>query len=430
MNSETQNVEKYYAGINNVNNTIVNKYNLMYYLLIVAVLLQGLFFHIVNPTRLTTILLMIDIFVLFMISMSLGYKVESQFLNRYIFAVILLVLVPQTLYGFNLGQNIDDYIDVIKGLIYLFISVPVLKLFLKNRQTDKLLNTITILTTISLLILLINSYTLNEYRISVLPFDYFKMPSTFRGNRIRLYLISDFLSFISIYSFSNILHSKNKINFIFPFVIAIIAEIYIEQTRMILISISASCLIMSTFWIQNRIRRLILSIITILVIIFGYYLEWFNFAFNTFSISNQNLGVSTLYRTIELRYAIKQIVEHPLLGTGMIKNRYIPVSMDGVEIIFDHTDIGLLGSISYIGLIGFFVLFLWPYIRCLKIVKIVPKGEKISRDYIFILGLFTYISLTSLTIIITDNARIFVWPFILAIFEFYKYQNSIRLHSV
>lgn len=398
---------------------MTKKSSLLYFLLTLSILLQNLFFHIVNPTSTTTLLLMVDISLMFMLSYDMSGNGECHYLYRYIMIVFGAVVIPQTAYGFLQGQSVSDYIDVIKGLICILLCIPVLKLFIINGNLDRVLNMIALLTAISLAILLLNSIALNEFGRSLLPFDYFQLPPTGRNKRLRLLLISDFLSFVSIYSFCNFITEK-RIYKLAPFVICLSAEFYIEQTRMIEMAIIVACVIIYARSISKKSYRFLLYFIAGFAWVYGLFAEWFSEFLNSFSIHNASTGVSTLYRIIEWRTAWNLILEHPVLGTGMVKDYRFSVNLTGIPVMYDHTDIGIIGTITYIGLIGTIVLFIAPYIRCCKTFLQIPKENRQNRDVYFYTGLFVYVTVTAVTIIVTDNSRIFVWPFILAVEEFVR----------
>lgn len=393
---------------------MVSTYSIMYVLLAFCVLLQNLFFHIINPTSTTTLLLMFSIISVFIVSQCKSNQSVCRFSYNYIKAIIVVIILPQTIYGFVLGQSINDYIDVIRSMLSILLVVPVLKVMIHDGKVDKVLNMIQLFTIISLGLLLLNSFILNETGIQVVPFDYFAMPPYGRAGRLRLFLISDFLSFVSIYSFANIMTKNRKTYNLIAFAIAVGAEAYIEQTRMILVSIIISCLIMFTTSLKKRNVKILFYFCGVLLFIYGFVGDWYSNIYELFSISNSNYGVSTLYRLKEIAYAPKLILEHPFLGTGMIKNYIMKINVDGLSVAFDHTDIGLLGTITYIGLGGAVVLFIWPFVRMVKTVRRVT----INRDTLFALGLVIYVAVTAATIVITDNARIFAWPFIIATLEF------------
>ena len=398
---------------------MVKKISILYILLAASILLQNLFFHVVNPTSTTTLLLILDIFIMFGMSCCMKKNRECNYLYRYILLVFIVVLLPQTIYGFSQGQTMNEYIDVIKGPIYILLSVPVLKLFMDDKEIDRVVDMIALFTVISLAILLLNSVVLNNVGRSLLPFDYFQMPPNGRNHRLRLLLISDFLSFVSIYSFANFI-KKRRLWSALCFAICLGAEFYIEQTRVIEMSIIAACVIIFSLSINKKRYKYLLYIVASFLLIYGFFSACFGEFFDSFSVQNSTTGVSTLYRTIEWKAAWNLIAEHPFLGTGMVRNYRFSVNPTGVPVMFDHTDIGIIGTITYIGLIGTIVLFVAPYVRCFKTFVQVPNKFRHDRDFYFYTGLYIYVTVTAVTIIITDNSRIFAWPFILAVEEFIR----------
>ena len=79
---------------------------------------------------------------------------------------------------------------------------------------------------------------------------------------------------------------------------------------------------------------------------------------------------------------------------------------------YSYTDIGLIGLISEIGLWSVLV-YIFPVIRFYRITRKVRNEEY----YIFLVGLFTYVLVTSISLIVTDIQRIFAWPILLFTFE-------------
>lgn len=410
---------------------MVNKYHIIYTFLIIGILLQNLFFHMINPSSITTLLLIIDIIVIFLISLNLRkYNYTCIFGKKYIFAIMLFILLPQTIYTFLQGQTVSDYIDVVRPVLSILLILPLLKLFMYDRKLDRVLNMVQLFTIISLILILANSYMLNEYGTSLFPFDYYQMPEFGRNGRLRIYLISDFLSFVAIYSFANVIKKNRRIYNLIVFVIAVVTEAYVEQTRMILIAIAVSCLFMFSISIKKRRWKSILYILTIAMLLYGFIADWYSDWFAIFSISNSMYGLSTISRIIEILYVPKLLSAHPFLGTGMMKDYIIPISFNGINTDFNHTDIGILGTATYIGIYGAVIIFIWPLVRCIKTIMRFAQHNKTCRDCIFASGLVVYITVTSLTIVITDNARIFAWPFVLAVIEFCRYKYAYDFEEI
>lgn len=395
----------------------VSKNRIMYILLCICILLQNRFFHIINPSSTITLLLVAGILLLFMWSITVRAGGATKYLKRYIISVVLIVIIPQSIYAFSLGETMDGYIDVMRGPICLLLSIPVLVFMVKDGSIERVWNMVTTLTVISLSLLMINMFFLNNMGNSILPFDYFQAPDIKRGGWYRILLISDFLSTSAIYMFCKFIYEKrNNIKYFIAFIVCIISEIYIEQSRMIVMSIVAACIVVYAQSLKKNKKWFYFA--AVIFVFVGVYGDWFSSFFSSFSVDNSGLGISTLTRFNEISYAFQLIKQHPLMGTGMVHDYYFIVNGEGLIYQFDHTDIGLLGCFTYIGIAGTLVYFIFPYIRCIKTLKKYEKYNRTDLNFKFMLGIFVYITVTAVTILITDNARIFAWPFILAFFEF------------
>lgn len=397
-------------------------------LLFICILCQNRFFHILNASMGLTVCLIVTIIALFVLALTDKYNNCCCYLYGYYIALTLVLIIPQSIYAFSQGETLEGYIDVIRGIINVLLAVPVFKLFLRKGGMKSTLDMITILTTITLGLLLINSFALNNFSLQVFPFDYYQMPDIRRGSWIRIYLISDFTAFVAIYSFCRLLKKETRtVWYLLSLVICLGSAIYVEQSRMAYMAIIVSCIIAYTR-ILKKWRPVFYFIAGILLII-GMFGGWFDAFFNSFSINNDGLGISTKIRINEFQYAITLISEHPILGTGMVSDYLFDVVNNGFRFEFNHTDIGILGSVTYIGLVGTFVLFIRPYIRLIKTLTQFPVIKQNSFEFCFALGLIVYITITSMTILVTDNARIFVWPFIIAVFEFMRIKTTNRVIS-
>lgn len=398
---------------------VVSKTQIYTVLITACILLQGRFFHILNASQNLTIVLCFCIILAFLVAITDKNASASKWSLQYIILVFLVVVLPQTAYAFVQGETIEGYVDTIRGILNILLLVPILKLINRKQEIHELLDTIMVLTTISLFLLLLNSFFLNNFNIQLMPFEYYARPSTARWNRLRLFLISDFTAFVSIYSFCRYLNKTTRnIRYLVSFLICLITEIYVEQTRMLYMAIMASCILIYARSLKSR--KPIFYFLSAIIAVFGMLGDWFSSFIDIFSVHNETLGISTMIRLREYEYAFETIRAHPFLGSGMVSQYLYDVTIDGFRFQYNHTDIGIIGCITYIGLIGTIVLFIAPYIRMIKTLRVCPYNERDSFEYNFLFGLCVFIGITSFTILITDNARIFVWPFILALNEYVR----------
>lgn len=390
-----------------------------YVLFILCILLEIRAFNIVNASMELTMALLFDVVLLFVLALWDKKINPGKWIYRYIVLVFAVIVIPQTIYAFYQGETIDGYIDVIRHIIFILLAVPLIKYFCRKRSIVELLDVITLLTTITLVLVLVNSFSLNNFGTQLIPFDYFQKPSTGRWGRIRLFLITDFTGFAYIYSFARLIKKESRnILYLTSLVVCLASEIYVEQARMLYMAMIATSIFMYAQALKGK--KIGLYIAAGFMVIFGWMGDWFDSFFSMFSVNNAGVGISSLIRINEVKYAFELIKQHPVLGTGMVAQYLFPVTQDGFYFEYNHTDIGLLGTITYIGLLGASIIFIIPYIRGLRTVWQCSVKDKDSFEYYFLFGLWVYITITSLTVIITDSARIFVWPFVIAINEFLR----------
>lgn len=398
---------------------VITKTQIYYFLIALCILLQNRFFHFANASSTLTMLLIVVIIIGFLMAISDKDGSDINWPFRYMMVLFAVVIVPQTIYAFSQGETIDGYIDTIRGLLNILLLLPVLKYAYQKDSIKGVLDLIAVLTTVTLGFLLINSFMLNNFGVQVFPFDYYAMPDTARGDRLRIYLTSDFAAFVSIYAFCRLLKRESRnVWYLIAFAVCFTDTIYIEQTRAMYFTIIVSCILALAQTIGDR--KKLLYIIAFFVFLIGMMGDWFNAFFALFSVDNPELGVSTAIRIAEYQYSLDLILEHPILGTGMVSDYLFYTVKNGLAIEYNHTDIGIIGCISYIGLIGTIVLFLWPFLRIVKSLRLCPASERESFEYCFMFGICIYLTVTMLTLLITDNSRIFAWPFILATSEFIR----------
>ena len=132
--------------------------------------------------------------------------------------------------------------------------------------------------------------------------------------------------------------------------------------------------------------------------------------FESFAINSVN-GASTLDRLRELRVAFYILRNKGILGLGMINKNVQRHLFSNVTL----EDIGLIGHMVQTG-IWSVPLFIFPMFR---MALILVHGIK-EKFRIFLSTVYIYLLITSISLFILDSPRILMWPFCLALFEFYN----------
>lgn len=252
-----------------------------------------------------------------------------------------------------------------------------------------------------------------------------------RNNRLRLWDLSSMEGFAALWSFYNILYSnKNRIKHFIFLLIIFISLFYVEQTRMMQIAIILSMIVMYIMKDARHKKQLVLRIVlSIVMFLLFIFTGWWQELSMLFSV-NGRYGFSTTVRFDEIDYTLSLIRENPIFGTGLVTAE----TSEHVDFyeghgLFNYTDIGIIGLVAQIGIASIFVYIL-PMIRFLYIL-IKTRKFKNEEPYSYLLGIYIYLVITSISLIITNNKRIFAWPFCLAFYEYWyaQYQNSISTSS-
>ena len=388
-------------------------------LIILCILSQSSFFHLVDSTgmlALTTLLILVTF------SISIIYKIQNPYIDKYILEVICLVFLLQGFYTVLFkNQDIISYITAISPMLAILLVRPLYIAFIKNHNFYDLLDIISFLMNIYMCIIILNAFLININGNVLVNTDYFLQDFGMRSDRLRIMIDSPFQLIMPIYSFSMIIdRAKCKKLHYFTFLIHTFALFYVTQTRILIVTFVITISIMISMKIPQKKYKYILYVFVFFTIVIGLSKGVFDSFFSSFSINNYENGSSTRTRLIELEIAIKNWLKNPILGTGITLDYKMPMSQYGYRFIYNYTDLGLIGSISYMG-ISFIVLFIMPVVRHLRFITHVTKKYRQNKEFIIYIGLLTYICVSSFTILITDNFRIFGWPFVLAILEYLKW---------
>lgn len=253
-----------------------------------------------------------------------------------------------------------------------------------------------------------------------------------RGEGIRLTQPSTLLSFSIILSYSEILkcriqRKRLKSIYILNVLLGIIYLLVVCKTRVLTISVIGTLFLITACISTKDIRKK--SLIIVVLIFSGIIVLNLNSTKEFIKSFNQQESGSVFARKEAISYFTKQFKESMLLGRGFIND------IEGTEAFYivhgpqgylNTTDVGIVGLMCIWGSIGL-VWFFSILIKMINIIiKIYSKGN--LNLAIELIGIFSYIILTSLTLIITDRQRIILLPISLAIFE-YNYKNTLKISN-
>lgn len=339
-------------------------------------------------------------------------KAYGKFTYWYIIFIFIFLIFEYrfTSHIYGNRQVLYDFVNYIKHYFLITLAMPLLYIFTIRNNVKSLLNSVLLLVTITLGLILLHSLFYDWWEIDFLNVSmYTKIIS--RNNRMRIWDLSSLEGLAIIYGSYCLLYEKRKkVMYLLQTAICIAALVYVEQTRMMLISL-ATCILFMIIMKRRKTAEGLLTtgaLILLLGIIGGFYV--IPKLFESFAINSVN-GASTLDRLRELRVAFYILRNKGILGLGMINKNVQRHLFSNVTL----EDIGLIGYMVQTG-IWSVPLFIFPMFR---MALILVHGIK-EKFRIFLSTVYIYLLITSISLFILDSPRILMWPFCLALFEFYN----------
>ena len=218
-----------------------------------------------------------------------------------------------------------------------------------------------------------------------------------------------------IISLSEILQNNIKKSNILSLIVGTIYIIYVSKTRGYLIALTICILSMIYFYKRGFISKIYTTVIVILVgaIIINLPI------ISKYNDLKENDYGSSITRQNAINFYVNQIRNKPLFGMGIIntvnKNDENYSIVRGPYGKFYRDDVGIIGFTNEFGILGL-ILFLNIMVISFNIIKINFKDKSIYNN-IEKVGLFTFLIITTPTLIAMNAERIVYLPFILFMIE-------------
>lgn len=334
----------------------------------------------------------------------------------YILLSIFLFFIPQFIYtSVKYNLTINDYFTTAIKYFFIVWSFPILYLISKDNGYEKILKKINFVVILGYISILGNAILKNYFAFSLFKV----MKWAIKDGKIRLLNLSAFMPLVLIYNWNKIINNEAKKKNWISLIILLLVTVYVEQTRFQIIAIAATMALMYLFKKRKSMKNTLLYFITILLIILSLASGWAGNYISQFS--EEKNGISTSYRMNELNFYLERFNKNKLFGIGLIPQDKI-YSIYRISSYGDMNpdDIGIFGSLGVIGS-GVVLLFIIPMIRWFSISKKVLNTEGMSKDGTLLMGMFIYLLVSSITLFVLNFQRIPLFPFCIAIFEYYNY---------
>ena len=342
----------------------------------------------------------------------------GKFIYIYI-GIIIAFLLFEYKYTMNIYGDLQSFYEFAKynkHYVFVLLAIPLTYVFYVNDDYKKFMNNVLILVTIALGLVLLHAILYNSYGIELLNVGIYTRKLT-RNGRMRMWDLSSLEGMAIIYGLYRFMCDKRKnILYLIQAIICVFSLIYVEQTRMMMIALAASILFLVVKTIKETEEIVAKGIIIVMLCALGGILIVPKL------IDSFNKGISISYRLIEMQFTYRLLQSRGIFGMGLIN-----VSMQkylyyrGIYSNISLDDIGIIGYTAQAGIwsIG---IYLFPMIR---MAWILFHGEK--NDFkVFLWSIYIYLLVTSATLLVIDSQRILMWPFCLALFEFYNIKFNVK----
>lgn len=335
---------------------------------------------------------------------------KSKF-NLTIFLLVLLTMIETILSKINYNQSMKEIIGT--SLYYYIILYFFILDYYKNDNTKLYIKKVFVYISIVVSILLISQMILYQtFHIKFLSIDF---ENRIRFGEVRLEVASYLVCIGIIISLSEILQNNIKRSNILSLIVGTIYIIYVSKTRGYLIALTICILSMIYFYKSGFISKIYTTVIVILVgaIIINLPI------ISKYNDLKENDYGSSITRQNAINFYVNQIRNKPLFGMGIIntvnKNDENYSIVRGPYGKFYRDDVGIIGFTNEFGILGL-ILFLNIMVISFNIIKINFKDKSIY-DNIEKVGLFTFLIITTPTLIAMNAERIVYLPFILFMIE-------------
>lgn len=359
---------------------------------------------------------------------------NSQYLKQYgkrLFAFVSIYLLcwflQVLLSWWRYPQEIRDVISVSARFLCIAYVMPFFLLFIRENGPQKFMNSINIISLIWEVVLILQQY------IYVKTGSFIFDMATFFSNseHASVYLkignfrvgINAFGCLMIIYNFEKIYSkTKNKREKIFSlicFLIGIYTLIFIQQTRIYIIVVAiciVTIILIKGGKIKDQLFKISFVIAIALFILESPLVKEF---VESFSLTGDKQW-STQARLYSLQYYYECIKNNPILGNGFTSDSLFYIAHGNMGQA-DYSDVGLFGLVAETGIFSLF-FFIYPVIRMIRILYGIKKSKKkiLALD----IAILVFVFCTSITLVLTDVSRIICFSFIIAYFEYRKFESE------
>lgn len=280
------------------------------------------------------------------------YKIHKCF-----YFLVFSYYFIETLYGLVFSDiGILEYAKRLLPFLYILLVYPFVYLISDKNYREKLLNSIVILSVISLIMKTIVWWSFNYREIDLMHYVLFEENNVWQRNGLIRIRSSSFDALVISLSLRNyFFNRKNKLLSVLIIAFLLWYANYVMQSRALLVSIAATIFFTLTFRKTVGWKKCVTIIFLTIVAVVILQSRSFNEFVNSFDLSTY----STNIRLQGFKFYINKVKNHVLLGLIPL-NTYESIKEGNWR--YYISDLGMISKFFEYGIIGF-IIFNIPFIR-------------------------------------------------------------------
>lgn len=341
-------------------------------------------------------------------------RISSLYNHLFIYSFIIFFVVcfPQFIYSCVLQHvEITSFMRSLFVFFYILVAFPILYIFVKTHTIQDFIYKICFITGMQMTLIVFDAFLVNKGMEGFLSFGYELM----RNDRLRVWDLSSLEAMVIIFCAYQIMYRKCRFNkgvLWYILVVTAFALYYVEQTRMMQLSVVGSIMVMFLYKEKGKFNIYVYSSMIIISLILYISLGGAYEYVSTFTGSGRSELATYSIRVDEIKYVWGYLQDNWLFGSGMSYFKSKPYAK------FSSSDIGVIGLLYDYGL-GAFFIFIIPIIYYGVRIWKWRRNRGMREERGFVLAIYFFLLISSATLIIVNETRILMWPFCIAICEYY-----------
>lgn len=354
-------------------------------------------------------------------TINAALKPYRNFINFYMILTLAFIGVFVIYSYLRYSQGVVELFNCFRHYLYLFMVSPLLYIYTKQGGYERVLKAVVWIIFVLLIVECFRAFIYNTFGINL-----FKgIDFTMRSGRLRTDAPPLFGIAVaySVYKIFEEKLQKNKIKWTAMFIIIVIFELYTNMTRMYMISIFITVIMVYLLRPRPKTNQIFVWLFVILIFVFLWVSGAIDMFLDTFSDTNKEYGNSTIARQQAKEYFSLYTKDNPVFSMGFVcpTTDYFYAIFFGPEGNCCYDDLGISNMWYHYGIIG--VVF--TAVLAIRLIYLFIKIYFFtnSKHKVFIAGVFIFLISTQTSLSALDIQRIFNLVFIWSIFEYEAFQS-------